>query len=234
MSKYIDVYKHLKDEIVYGEYRPGELLPPEPELEKTYNCSRTTIRKAISMLEDEGYLEVRQGRGTTVLDTKNVQKLNKITSITETLQSHGHFVTVPAMNIELIPAPERVAKQLGLNDGESVYKVERVICIENSPISIMTNYLNAKIVPGLDKYNGQFSGLYKFLEDMYGLKLKEGRERITARSCGFTQSQILHVPIGTPLLFIRRTASCEKGLFEYCEISIIAERYEYEIYLSGR
>ena len=234
MPKYRDIYKKIKDDIAYGEYRPGTLLPTEPELEQLFNCSRTTIRKAISMLENEGYLDVKQGRGTTVQDIKSVQNLNKITSITETLRLHGYNVTVPAMNIEPIQASGRIASQLGLLENDTVYKVERVIYIDNIPISIMTNYLTAEIFPELERYNNQFISLYKFLEDTYGITLTDANERITARISDFTQSQILRISTGTPLLFIRRTSSCDKGIFEYCEIYIIADRYEYEIYLSGR
>ena len=65
-KKYQDVYRQLKADI-YTKYPLGSFLPPELELMQIYNTSRTTIRRAVSILRDEHILDVRQGRGTQVL-----------------------------------------------------------------------------------------------------------------------------------------------------------------------
>ena len=97
MSKqalYLTVYGILKQEITEGHLKVGTLLPSEQELEAQFKVSRTTIRKAIGLLKDEGYLDVRQGRGTTVQDITTTQKLLHISSISETLRNNGHEVSV--------------------------------------------------------------------------------------------------------------------------------------------
>ena len=73
-KKYQDVYCQLKADI-YTKYPLGSFLPPELELMQIYNTSRTTIRRAVSILRDEHILDVRQGRGTQVLlENKSYQK----------------------------------------------------------------------------------------------------------------------------------------------------------------
>jgi DNA-binding LacI/PurR family transcriptional regulator len=44
----------------------GHRLPSEPDLAKRYGVSRTTIRRAIATLIEEGVLEVRHGAGTFI------------------------------------------------------------------------------------------------------------------------------------------------------------------------
>ncbi len=51
---YIQVYESLKNEILEGELKQGERLPPEESLAKKFNISRVTLRKSIAMLIDEG------------------------------------------------------------------------------------------------------------------------------------------------------------------------------------
>ena len=87
---YKEVYSKLKEELKEGIYPAGSLLPTESELEKIFHVSRTTIRKAISILSLEGYVKTKQGYGTEVLNIFTVQKLNQITSITETLRQKGY------------------------------------------------------------------------------------------------------------------------------------------------
>ena len=82
---YKQMYTSLKKDIKEGKYKPGTFLPTESEMETAYHVSRTTVRKAIGLLTNEGYLSVTQGRGTQVQDISTSQRLNKITSFTETL-----------------------------------------------------------------------------------------------------------------------------------------------------
>lgn len=49
-------------------YRPGARLPGEPQLCEYFGVSRTTLREAVRSLAAQGYLEVRRGSGTFVLD----------------------------------------------------------------------------------------------------------------------------------------------------------------------
>ena len=69
----------------------------ESELERIYHVSRTTIRKAIKMLVEEETLEVRQGRGTKVLNYKAKQNYIHVSSVTETLRKRGYDVKVADM-----------------------------------------------------------------------------------------------------------------------------------------
>ena len=47
-----------------GAIRPGEKLPSENELSQKYSLSRHTVRKALGILEQDGYVEAFHGRGT--------------------------------------------------------------------------------------------------------------------------------------------------------------------------
>ncbi|WP_233532241.1 GntR family transcriptional regulator [Paenibacillus alkalitolerans] len=58
-------YQELRRRIINGNYLPGTLLS-ENELADELNMSRTPIRAAISLLENEGFLETSRGRGVFV------------------------------------------------------------------------------------------------------------------------------------------------------------------------
>ncbi len=231
---YRKVYTELKRQIKDGGYPAGTLLPTESELEAQFSVSRTTVRKAVSLLAGEGYLSVRQGRGTEVLDISTTQKLNHISSITETLTEKGYKVTVQGMFIERVKAPEYVSEVLDLPQDASVFKMQRVQCADGQPIALMVNYLRENVVPDLDKYVNQFVGLYSFLERTYNIIFKEAVERLSAVSADFTESQILKIPVGAPLLCSKRISYVEQGPFEYSVIKLVADKYEYSVYMQGR
>lgn len=56
----------LRAFIVNGNYRPGDRLPPERELIFKLGMSRTTLRKALDVLERDGEIWRHVGKGTFV------------------------------------------------------------------------------------------------------------------------------------------------------------------------
>ena len=59
-----------------GEIRPGERLPTERGLIQRYQVGRNTIREAVHALASQGLVDVRPGRGATVLAMSAGQALD--------------------------------------------------------------------------------------------------------------------------------------------------------------
>lgn len=65
--RYVSVYDALLSDIQAESYPPGAKLPGENELSKRFGVSRNTLRQALMLLQEDGYLSIRQGRGNIVL-----------------------------------------------------------------------------------------------------------------------------------------------------------------------
>lgn len=228
------VYATLKKDIREGRYPTGSLLPTENELELAFDVSRTTIRKAISLLSADGYVKKKQGYGTEVLDYSTTQKLNYLTSTSETLKAKGLKVTTRGMDISIVKASKTVSEALDIPEGSKVYMIQRVQLADDAPIAIMVNYLKINDVPGIEDFIGKFTGLYEFLETQYYIILKSANEKLSAISADFNESQILQIPIGAPLLLSKRITYTEKGPLDYSIAKLVGDRYEYSVSMEGR
>ena len=62
--KYYRLMEDLKEKILSGEVKAGDKLPSENELSSIYHVSRQTVRKALSVLGNAGYVYAEHGRGT--------------------------------------------------------------------------------------------------------------------------------------------------------------------------
>lgn len=62
------VVEILTDAVVSGRFPPGSTLPPERQLAEQLEVNRTSLRQALSRMEDQGLVASRQGSGTVVLD----------------------------------------------------------------------------------------------------------------------------------------------------------------------
>lgn len=55
-------------QIQKGALKPGDKLPTELAMSKSFGVSRTVIREAIAQLRNEGMIETRQGVGAFVIE----------------------------------------------------------------------------------------------------------------------------------------------------------------------
>lgn len=80
----VRVFEHaveqIRSAIEQGELKPGDKLPTEQELCNKLGVGRSSIREAIRVLEAEGYIEVRRGSGTFIIQSRTSQpeQLNSI------------------------------------------------------------------------------------------------------------------------------------------------------------
>lgn len=65
-SHYQKIYQTIRDEIVRGNYKPGEKLPTGAQLCARFKVARATVGRAIENLEQDGLIRRRQGSGTYV------------------------------------------------------------------------------------------------------------------------------------------------------------------------
>lgn len=77
--KYFTLMEQLKSDILSGDIRPGQKLPSENELSSQYSLSRHTVRKALNILAQEGYVEAFHGKGTFC--SENIRHMRKSKNI---------------------------------------------------------------------------------------------------------------------------------------------------------
>lgn len=76
------IINRIWDMIVTGELKPGDKLPPEKEMVKSFGVSQVTLREALNTLEAYGHITKRRGAsgGSIILDitpTKGIYLLGQ-------------------------------------------------------------------------------------------------------------------------------------------------------------
>lgn len=60
------VLDRIKEAIISGELKPGDVMPSEAELTANLGVGKTSIREAVKMLQAVGAVDIRQGYGTVI------------------------------------------------------------------------------------------------------------------------------------------------------------------------
>ena len=231
---YQEIYLQIKQLIRDGEYESGHFLPTEEKLQQSFRASRTTIRKAVSLLEAEGLVERKQGCGTKVLDFRYTQNLSYVTSVTETLKRKGYEVRIKSISIDTILADARQAKRMELEEGQEIYRIQRVLNANGIPIAIMENYMDVRLAPDLESTVSNTFSLYETLEKRYNIHIDSSLDTIGAKTAEFYESQLLDCKVGAALLDIRRIELRNGKPVSYSKTLLRADRYQLEISTSGR
>jgi len=216
----------LKD--IKENYKPGEIIPPEPQLEKLYNVSRITVRKAIEELERENIVKKKQGKGTFVLEQKILYEANKIGSLTQRLSKQNYKLETSSIEFQIIEDEHYVKDLLSC---EKLLCIKRIRLLNNIPFASMRNYMDFDKVPNIeDRFD--IESLYTFLKNEYGMEFIHADETVEAYAPSKEEAMKLNIKDSTPLLYLQRLSYDKYNKpIEYSDIRIRADMYKHKISL---
>src|SRR5215510_11035137 len=141
--------EQLRAMINSGELPDGSQLPSEPELAKALNISRSTLRAALSYLENEGTILRRRGVGTFVADRRSLyNNLNINWGVTQIIEATGAVPGTSETKFDVQPASERLEESLKIPAGAPVIIVERVRTADQKPVSKSVDHLAVSRLAG--------------------------------------------------------------------------------------
>ena len=216
------LYIAIKDELLAriedGTYPVGSTIPPETELAESYGVSRPTVRQALQLLVDAGYLDRRRRRGTIVCDPHASQEA-KPAPIEDSAEMHlktghphlsshsGKHVKTATIRASRTTADHEVAEMLGVPVGEEVYQLVRVRYMDDEPNIFIVTHILARNYPNLLDTDFSRTGLYDRMAAV-GLPVATARRRLEMQEADQTMADILDVPVGEAL-FLFRILGCD-------------------------
>lgn len=232
-KKGIPLYIQLKDKIlkdIKNNYKVGDLIPTESQMEEFYKVSRITVRKAIEELQKENIVEKKQGKGTFVKEPYILYDANSIGSLTQRLAKQNILLTTKSISFELIQTEHYVKDLLKC---EKLLCIKRLRMINDTPFAYMLNYIDDTRVPNLkDKFNIQ--SLYTFFKEEYKIEFYNAKETIEAKAANKKIAKLLDIEKKSPLLCLRRLSYDKFDRpIEYSDIVIKSDMYIHQITLSN-
>ena len=169
--KYETIYQELRREIHAGLY-PRE-LPSEQALTERFGCSRNTVRRAIELLSEAGYVQSVHGKGVFVLFQEPEQTeflISDIESMKEAARRNHLTVTTRVVYFAELVVDEAMHKLTGLDAGEEVYCLHRLRCLDGEPLILDQNYFLKRIVRDLTPEIAEAS-VYEYMEQVLKEKI---------------------------------------------------------------
>ncbi len=223
------VRNYLLGCIERGELQPGQQLLQEREYAARFGISLAPVRQAILDLVKEGYLYRVPGRGTFVREQKVEEKISILSSFSESMRAKGLNAVLHVVELRVGMAPPSVRAVLEAEDQQFVF-LQRVALIEGKAIALLSSYLPARLVPGLETLDFNGRSLYRTLEERYSIVLARAESTIEVVRCRSNQSTVLGIPPGTPMLQVEgKTYDVTDQFVEFSQILYRADRFRFTI-----
>ena len=199
-----DLAQELRTRILSGEWRPGDRMPSEPELARRRTVSRSSMRAAITMLEEDGVVSRRHGSGTYVTYRPALpHDLGRNFGVSSLIRSIGMKPGTVEESSAAVPAPRAVAEALAVPEGAEVSSLRRVRTANARRVVEVTDWCRMEHLSPAELKDLRDGSIYAALAER-GLAVDHGVAELTPRNADGDLAGRLGVPRGTLLLTIEQ------------------------------
>jgi Transcriptional regulators len=200
---YIQLKNELTDKIRDGIWEVESQIPSEKALMDEYRIGRATVREAITLLVNEGYLYKRQGVGTFVASKQPSLGFEPLISLTYSLRVRG---VNPVNSIEekkiIIPDRELMSK-LKWKKKRKCFYLKRMRYGGDIPVAIEKSYFSEEFADFQERFDLTGSLAKLMLEDLK-VTIKRVEQVIVPRIPTEGEQDRLHIDGNTLVLELER------------------------------
>jgi len=199
---YREVVNDLKKRILSGEFADRK-FPDERHLSESYQVSRSTAKRALNVLSEQGIVFKKRGSGTYVnplyLKDKSIFRFEgKNLGVTDSLQIGDEQPWSDILDYQVIAATPELQQDLFLSSSDFVYRIKRLRIFEDQPVIIETGYIPIKILPDLSP-DAVKTSIFNYLHAAQGKSVTRSFLSISVAPSTVEDRQLLHLSATEPV-----------------------------------
>jgi GntR family transcriptional regulator len=211
----VAVYARLADAIRAERFGLGALLPSEPELGAMLGVSRTVVREALMLLEEDGLIVTRRGIGRMVVNRLPAVGLENLRPFEQVLSTPEESVRVATHEFGVQATTDFVSRGLGLDAAANTWFRESLAYRGDDPVAIVQEHLPAgrylsdvsrSVADLVEGYRDREGTLLSLILEDLGPVLGSGECDIAVGTVGTTRGRLLGLAGRSPVLVLTQRA----------------------------
>lgn len=228
---YRGVYNKILASIQSGKYRPGERLPNQDRIASQEGVSLTTVRQAFRMLQAEGLVEIWPRRGTFVSAALIEMVGADLAGFAVDIARDAENIRVSTLSKERVRPAGWILDTLGPAMKEDlVTHIGRIHFVHDEPVMTSDYYLPFEVSRKALETSENWHYFRAFLAKTYGILTVRAHAELQAIRADSRIAELLLLPIGSPVIFARKTSFDMSGLPCECHtVHARTERWRYRV-----
>jgi len=210
---FIQITETMKRRILSGQYNSGKQLFTGEELEREFQTSNITIRKAMEKLKNDGFVERRRGLGTTVskidLEPLGFELGSSFKKLKESIKKLNTKVKV--LEITRTTSSEYVQNILSMSPEQEIWRLKRIRIYKGLPVSFYTYYADPLFCSDISEKDAGKDDILNTIEKAMGIKIHKARQTLRSVVADLDISSALEIPFGAPVIFNECTYHSSSG-----------------------
>lgn len=208
---YFQLKQILLAKIQTNEWKAGDLIASEHDLEKQFQVSRTTIRQTLGELVSEGYLVRQRGRGTFVAQSKLAVDSTRRVDLEEYDPQTFGPMEWRVIDKQMVEAPQQVCDALKLNLGDAVMRLRRLRVAGQVVLGYYVTYHPLDVATYIDDDQMSLGEPLKYLHKYPAIERARMERIVAATLADKADQKFLGVKRSAPILYLERTVMAEDG-----------------------
>ena len=212
----IAVYDKIAKAVRSGELSPSQLLPTEAELGSAFQVSRTVMREALILLQEDGLIRTKRGIGRFIVDVLPKVGIEQLHPIEQILSLPIGRVEVKRLQTELELVTDFTRRGLGLQEGAVARIWESVVHHDGAPVAFVQEWVSGEkptsplaihvrdiLESKTQEDTSMLNALIGGLQDRLG----PGTCEVTVSNAGARRAQLLDLNGASPVLLLSQTVA---------------------------
>jgi GntR family transcriptional regulator len=234
LPRHYRVYRLVAEQIAQGELAPGAQLPSERSLCDQLQVSRTTVRRALAALSEDGLVESAPGRGTYVTGGRLVEPANGLLSFSELGRRRGLAPSARVLERRVRASTFDESELFRIAPGAELFELSRLRMLDGAPVAVDDARVPLARVPGIEDVDFETASLFDCFEEAgcppmradYGVEATAAEERT---------AELLGMAPGGPVLLAATTSFDQQGrVLELARTFYRGDRYRFQSSLVRR
>ncbi len=226
----VAVYARIAHGIRTGVFPLGAALPRETELGVALGVSRTVVREALMLLEEDGLISTRRGVGRFVADSVPHAGLEEFRPLDLVLAEPGASVSFEHVELSRQSATDFTATHLGVADGTPFWFRESIARRDGDPVAVVQEYLPAEddrtgyaraVAAALVDVETADSTVLMRMIDRSAVVLTAGVCRFGVSVAGAVRSKQLRLKPSDPVMLLTQTAEIDGRPAYLAKVAVI-------------
>ncbi|WP_321495311.1 GntR family transcriptional regulator [uncultured Desulfobacter sp.] len=199
---YYQLAEQLEARIREGVYTPGQAIPSETSLAKTFGLGRPTVRQAMELLVQKGLILKKRGSGTFVKEPPPQIDLFSLAGTSQAFSTKG----VPIQKTIIAPLKKQIVAGDVSNPfhGKPAFSMSRLTTAHGNPVLLEDIFMDPDLFDGIDGMDLEEKSLSRVVSERFYLSPLDGTQQFQVETLGEARANLLKMSALDPILVVRR------------------------------